>query len=93
MIEHKDRLSNGNTLIWLGHQPIHECEDVLILAGGDVLFLKPVKRFEVKKLQQDMRVLGRQGFFEKYDWPNNLSGNSLFLELQKEDEYPSFEAG
>jgi len=92
MIEDKYKLPNGNTLICLGDQPISECENVLILAGGDVLFLKPVKRLEVKKLQQDMRVLGRQGFFEKYGWPNDLSGNGLFLELQKEDEYPYFKA-
>lgn len=92
MIEHKYKLPNGNTLIWLGNQKIYECENVLILAGGDVLFLKPVKSLGVKKLQQDMKKLGRQGFLDKYDWPNNSSGNDLFLELQKEHEYPSFEA-
>jgi len=91
MIEHKYKLPNGNTLIWLGNQPIYECENVLILAGGDVLFLKPDRRLEVKKLQQDMRQLDRQGFFDKYGWPNNSSGNDLFSELQKEDEYPGFE--
>lgn len=90
MLVHKYKLPNGNTLIWLGNQPIYECENVLILAGGDVLFLKPVRTLQVKQLQQDMEHLGQQEFLERYGWPNNSSGNDLFWELQKADEYPDF---
>jgi hypothetical protein len=39
MIVHKYKLPNGNTLLWLGNQPIYGCENVLVLAGGNVLFL------------------------------------------------------
>ena len=92
MIAHRYKLPNGNTLIWLGNQPIYECENVLILAGGDVLFLKPVKKLYVKELQQDMEKLSQQEFLEKYGWPNNSSGTDLFWELQKADEYPDFQS-
>ena len=43
MIQGKFELPNGNIFIWLGEHKIHECENVLILAGGDVLFLREVK--------------------------------------------------
>lgn len=90
MIVHKYKLPNGNTLIWLGNQPIYECENVLVLAGGDVLFLKPLKTFRVRDIQSDIEQLSHQEFFEKYDWPDNSSGNDLYWELQKADEYPDF---
>ena len=54
MIAHKIKLPNGNMLIWLGNQPIYECENVLILAGGDVMFLKPARTLEVTELKQDL---------------------------------------
>lgn len=90
MIAYKYKLPNGNTLIWLGNQPIYECANVLVLAGGDVLFVKPVKKLEVKKLQEDMKQLSQRQFFEKYGWPSNSSGTDLYWELQKTDEYPDF---
>ena len=92
MIVHKYKLPNGNTLIWLGNQPIYECENVLVLAGGDVLFLKPVKTFRVRDIQRDIEQLSRQEFFEKYDWPDGGSGSDLYWELQKADEYPGFQS-
>lgn len=90
MIVHKFKLPNKNTLIWLGNQPIYECENVLILAGGDVLFLKPVKTFRVRDIQRDIEQLSRQEFFEKYDWPDGGSGSDLYDELSKASEYPGF---
>jgi len=90
MIVQKYRLPNGNTLIWLGGQPIYECENILVLAGGDVLFLKPVKSFRVTDIQRDIEQLSRQEFFQKYDWPDNASGNDLYDELSKSSEYPGF---
>jgi hypothetical protein len=83
MIEHKYKLSNGNTLIWLGSQPIYECENVLILAGGDVLFLKPARTLEAREFKQDLERLDQQEFFNKYGWPNNSSASDLYWELRK----------
>lgn len=90
MIVHKFKLPNKNTLIWLGNQPIYGCENVLVLAGGDVLFLKPFKTFRVRDIQRDIEQLSRQEFFEKYDWPDGGSGSDLYNELSKADEYPGF---
>lgn len=90
MFVHKFKLPNKNTLIWLGNQPIYGCENVLILAGGDVLFLKPIKSFNVRDIQRDIEQMSHQEFFEKYEWPDNSSGNDLYGELRKADEYPAF---
>ena len=83
MIVNKHKLPNGNTLVWLDDQPIYECENVLILAGGDVLFLKPVKTLETRELKQDLERLDQQEFFNKYGWPNNSSASDLYWELRK----------
>ncbi len=89
MIVEKYKLPNKNTLVWLGNQPIYECENVLILAGGDILFLKPVKSYRVTDIQKDIEQLSREEFFKKYEWPDNSSGNDLYWELRKTDEYPA----
>lgn len=90
MIASKYKLPNKNTLIWLGNQPIYGCENVLVLAGGDVLFLKPFKTYQITDIQRDIKELSHEQFFDKYEWPDNSSGNDLYLELGKTDEYPSF---
>jgi hypothetical protein len=82
MIEQKYKLPNGNTLIWLGNQPIHGCQNVLILAGGDVQFLKAAEVLKAADVQQEIEHLDRREFFEKYGWPNNSSGNDLYGELK-----------
>ena len=90
MIVNKFKLPNKNTLIWLGDQSIYGCDNVLVLAGGDVLFLKPDKTFKVSDIQRDIEQLSHQEFFLKYDWPDNSSGNDLYDELGKTSEYPGF---
>ena len=82
-MQSKYELPNGNTLIWLGGQPIYECEDVLILAGGDVLFLKPVRRLNGIEVRIDSQTLECEQFLEKYEWPNDSSGRDLFWELRR----------
>jgi hypothetical protein len=89
MIVNKLKLPNKNTLIWLGNQPIYGCENILVLAGGDVLFLKPIKSFKVRDIQRDMEQLSREKFFKKYEWPYDSSGNDLYRELRKTEEYPA----
>lgn len=82
MIEQKYELPNGNIFIWLGNQPIHGCENVLILSSGDVLFLKTMRREQSEKLRWDIAIMDRKEFLREHKWPNNESGNGLYLELQ-----------
>ena len=83
MIEAKHELSNGNVLIWLGNQPINRCEHVLLLAGGDVLFLETVKTLQSDELRADLGALSEADFTKKHRWPNNESGKALYQELKK----------
>jgi hypothetical protein len=82
MIQQKHPLSNGDMLVWLGNQPIQGCEDVLLLASGDVLFLKPVAVLKASDVRQDVGVLDRRQFIEKYRWPDNSSADDLYAELK-----------
>ena len=82
MIEQQWELSNGNRLIWLGDQPIHDCENVLLLTGGDVIFLKNEKRISGTKIKTDIKKLNKAAFFNKYKWPNSSSANDLYKELK-----------
>jgi hypothetical protein len=90
MIVNKFKLPNKNTFIWLGNQPIFGCENVLILSGGNVHFLKPVQTYKIIEIQGDIEQLSRRDFFIKYQWPDNSSGNDLYDELSKTNEYPGF---
>lgn len=83
MIEQKHKLPNGNTFIWLGNQPIHGCENVLVLAGGDVLFLQTHQRLVAEKLKEDIQNLNQAEFLQQYGWPNNSSGKDLYWELRE----------
>jgi len=83
MIEARHPLSNDNILIWLGNQPIDECEHILLLAGGDVLFLKTVKTLPSDELRAHLRALREADFIKKHGWPNNSSGKELYRELKK----------
>jgi len=88
MIASRFKLPNGNTLIWFGNQPIYDCENVLILAGKEVLFLKTVKQVSIGDIRQDMETLGRARFLKEYGWPQNSSGYDLYRELKDKKEYP-----
>lgn len=83
MIEQKYELPNGNVFIWLGNQPIHGCENVLILTGGDVLFLKTHRKGNNQTIRHDINKLDKGEFLDKYGWPDNESGNGLYLELKR----------
>lgn len=82
MIEQKWELSNGNLFIWLSNQPIHKCENVLILSGGDIVFLKSERKEDGTLIKNDIYTLSKVEFFKKYGWPNNSSGNDLYIELK-----------
>lgn len=83
MIEQKYELPNGNVFIWLGNQPIHDCENVLILYGGDVLFLKATRKERSETIREEIERLEKGEFLDKYGWPHNESGNGLYWELKR----------
>lgn len=83
MIEQRYELPNGNMFIWLGNQPIHDCENVLILSGGDMLFLKRSREEKGERIKEDIKKLEKDEFLDKYGWPHNESGNGLYLELKR----------
>ena len=82
MIQQKNVLPNGNIIIWLGNQPIHDCEHIVILSGGDVLFLKTERREDGARIRSDINTLDKDTFMKTYDWPNNSSGNDLYSEIR-----------
>ncbi len=82
MIEQKYELPNGNILIWLGNQPIHGCANLLILSGGDVLFLRTHRQETGVKIRNDIMTLTKEEFLKAYDWPNNSSGDDLYWEIR-----------
>ena len=81
LIVRRDELPNGNTFVWLGDKK-YGCEYVLVLAGGDALFLKPAKVLKASDVRQDVGLLDRRQFFEKYGWPDNSSADDLHAELK-----------
>jgi hypothetical protein len=89
MIEQKYKLPNGNTFILLGNQPIYGCKNVLIKAGGDVVFLKEERIDKVSDIKDDIVNMSKPAFFTKYSWPENSSGNDLYWELK--DMYSAVE--
>ena len=82
MIEQQHDLSNGNILIWLGNQPIKNCEHILVLRGGDVKLLQTVETISSERLATDIRNLDKAGFLKKYHFPNNSSGDDLYWVLK-----------
>ena len=96
MVLTKYKLPNGNVLIWLGRGGIwgksEGVDNVLVLAGGDVLFLKTVKIIELykEKVREDIKSLSREEFAKKYEIPGN---GDLWKELKegvKTGKYPPF---
>ena len=83
MIEQKYKLPNGNILIWFGNQPIHNCENVLVLSNGDVLFLQTVRQESSEDIKNDITKLNDTKFLNKYGWPSNSSGHDLYYELKE----------
>lgn len=66
----------------VGNQQIHDCENVLILSGGDVVFLKNERREDGTQIKKDIETQSKSAFFKKYNWPNNSSGDDLYNELK-----------
>ena len=89
MVLSKYDLPNKNTVIWLGTGKIwgkgdgtSNMNNVLILAGGEVLFLKTVNTLDLakKEVQRDILALKFEEFICKYGLPNN---EELWVELKE----------
>ncbi len=96
MILSKYKLPNGNTFIWLGTGGVwgksEGVDNAIILAGGDVLFLKTVKSLPLyeEKVKEDIKTLSCEEFAKKYDLPTSVD---LWKELKEGAEigsYPPF---
>lgn len=86
MIVDKYKLPNDNVLIWLGTgkgwAESGGIDNVLVLAGGDVLFLKTIKELPLnqKEVREDIKNLSHNKFVEKYEMPTD---GGLWSELKK----------
>lgn len=83
MIEKEYDLKDGSTLFWLGNQPIHECENVLVLSSGDVKFLKEGKTEKGEKIKKDINNMPKEEFMHEYHWPPNSSSDDLYWKLKR----------
>jgi hypothetical protein len=88
------KLPNDNVLIWLGTGGLwgktQEVDNVLVLAGGDVLFLRTVKTLPLyeEKVMEDIRNLTYKDIVAKYELP---ASEELVLQLKeglKAGKYP-----
>jgi hypothetical protein len=99
MVMSKYKLSDGNTFICFGQGGIwgrgeneEGINNLLILEGGEVLFLKTVKVLPLhdEKVKEDLKKLKCEEFINKYNLPSNTE---LWKELKngiESGEYPSF---
>ena len=90
----KHVLRNGNVLIWLGTgsgwASGDSFDNVLMLTGGDLLFLRTAKSIPIadEKVRGDLFNLSHQDFVKKYDVPMN---HELWTDLKsgfQTGEYP-----
>ena len=92
----KYKLPNGNVFFWLGTGGIWGkttgIDNVLVLDGGDVLFLETTKVISLHKegVREDIKNLNHEEFAKKYELPTN---GELWRELKqgvKTGRYPPF---
>ena len=95
----KYKFSNGNTFIWLGKgetwgkgEKEEEINNVLILEGGEVLFLKTVRILPLwdEKVKEDLKKLNHEDFIDKYNLPSNIDLWRDLKEGIESGEYPPF---
>ena len=73
---HIQRLLNGNILIWLFSD--RGLDNILILNGGDILFLKTVHTIHLRNPEtiEDLKSLRPREFMEKYFPDESISFDS-----------------
>lgn len=99
MVLFKYKLPNENVFIWVGKGGIwgksEGVDNVLVLAGGEVLFLKTIETISLwdEKVKEDIKNMGHEEFAKKYKLPTN---GDLWSELKKGVEmgkYPPYLEG
>jgi len=96
MVLSKYKLPNGNVFIWLGTGGVwgesEGLDNVLILAGGDILFLKTAKVLSLyqEKVRADVESLGHKEFAAKYEFPIDYDLWKELKESAKTGAYPPF---
>jgi hypothetical protein len=92
----KYSLPNGNTILWLGKGGVwgssDDLDNVMILTGGDVLFLKTIKTISLRdeEIREDLQKLSYEEFIKKYEVPDKYE---VWDELKRgiqSGEYPTF---
>lgn len=65
----KDILPNDNVFIWLGSFDNTQVNNVLVLAGGEVLILKAIRRFDLiqEQIRKDLLEMSIREFIDAYD--------------------------
>lgn len=95
----KHKLRNGNVFIWLGKSEIwgkggeeEGVDNVLILAGGEVLFLKTAKVLPLyeEKVREDLKILEYEEFIDRYDFPADRDFWKDLKEGVESGEYLAF---
>lgn len=90
LIFFKEILPNDNVFIWLGSYDNTQINNVLILAGGEVLILKAIRRFNlnIERTRNDLINMSIEEFIDNYDLIKYLSIIEDFvkdLKTNKED--------
>lgn len=83
-------LPRDNVFIWLGSFDNSQVNNVLILAGGEVLILKAIRKFDLNQdqIRNDLEEETIDAFIEKYDLIDDISIITEFvvdLKNNKED--------
>lgn len=94
----KWKLPNGNTFIWFGRgigwkESKDNIDNALILAGGDLLFLKTAEYLSLidKEVERDIKNLSYEEFIKKYNL--KTLKHELWMEIKnglETGEYPAF---
>ena len=79
----KEILPNDNVFIWLGSFDNTQVNKVLILAGGEVLILKAIRRIDlnVEKTRNDLLKMSIIEFIDNYDL---IEYDSIVKDFQEE---------
>jgi len=93
MIENKFLLPNGNVLLWIPGKSKDKIENILILAGGDVLLLKSIKHISMlhSYYRDDVLSLPFNDFIKKYKLEEYKDIYYDLIKELKKGNYPTYD--